>query len=93
MTNIAFEPKFSLGQVVLSLAAVEKLVVEDVKAALKRHEVGDWGDLNLSQTELRDEAFAFGGELHSRFHDRNNTEFFIVTRCDRSQTMVFLREG
>ena len=49
MIAIATGPRFSLGPVVITANALGKLPSEDVRAALRRHGQGDWGNLARSR--------------------------------------------
>ena len=55
-------------------------------------QVGDWGDVTLPESLAGDHAVIYGGELHSRYHDRNGREFVISTDRDRRQTVVMIHE-
>jgi len=83
-------PKFSLGEVLFSLAATTDIVAEDVSLALKRHRFGDWGDVSASDKLANEDALQFGGRLFSAYQDRKQVKFWIITEHDRNQTSVLL---
>ena len=84
------ESKFPLGQIVITRAADEKLIAEDVGAALARHAQGDWGDLSEYDRQENELALKQGFRLLSVYHAADDTKFWIVTERDRSVTTVLL---
>ena len=93
MTVITSIPQFFLGRVLITLAACKELAVGEIQEALDRYQSGDWGDLDLKNTEDIDESLAYGGELFSVYHDKKGTKFWIHTKSDRTETLVFLDEN
>jgi hypothetical protein len=85
------QPKFGLGQTVITHLALATLTPEDVIAALGSHVVGDWGDLDDSR--LRDNEHAVyqdGAVVSAHRSTAAGTTFYVVTTADRSETTVFL---
>lgn len=86
------QPKFDLGQVLITLPAQSALASEDVMAALTRHSVGDWGDCCKEDWNENELSLREGFRLFSVYHDRKGTKFWIITEADRSATTVLLPE-
>ena len=84
-------PKFSLGQVVITTNAANSLQMADVQHALCRHMRGDWGEACPEDAELNNESLEHGGRLLSVYRSGEN-RFWIITEWDRSITTVLLPE-
>lgn len=82
--------KFPLGQTVMTRGALEELTADDILAGLKRHCVGDWGELDPSDKARNDQALADEGRLVSRYRSPAGVLFYIITECDRSFTTTLL---
>ena len=82
---------FPLGQVVITRNALDTLRADAVQAALRRHAVGDWGDICDEDRGLNDEALKNGSRILSVYRDEE-TKFWIITEADRSATTVLLPE-
>ena len=83
--------KFSLGQVVITPTALEKLKSDDILNALNRHILGDWGELDDEDRQTNDEALQSGSRLLSAYCS-GDTKFWIISEADRSSTCVLLPE-
>jgi len=84
-------PKFALGRLCFTKAAMTDIVRDDAFAALKRHSLGDWGDHDASGSKQEnDMALLYGGRLLSAYRDRNGVKFWIITEHHRNQTTVLL---
>ena len=83
---------FSLGQIVITRAALDTLHPEDVTASVQRHARGDWGELCPEDRAENERALKEGNRLFSVYRDRNGTRFYIITEHDRSSTCVLLPE-
>ena len=84
------EPKFELGQVVITKAAEEKLTPDDVALALVRHRRGDWGDMSEADRQENELSLKQGYRLLSVYHAADDTKFWVITERDRSATTVLL---
>ena len=84
------ERNFSLGRVVISIAATEKLVPEEIALALSRHARRDWGDVSDSDRQENELSLDNGYRLFSVYHGHDGTKFWIITEADRSVTTVLL---
>ncbi len=83
-------PKFALGECFISPTALEALTHEDVLLAIRRHESGDWGDLDEHDRQENERSLAEGSRLRSVYHAANGTKFHVITEADRSITTVSL---
>ena len=84
--------KFPLGQVVITRNAADVLSEQDVRQALHRHAVGDWGDLDDEDIRENELSLQRGYRLLSAYHASNGTKFWIITEADRSATTILLPE-
>jgi len=92
MTNNYNVPqgKFSLGGIVITPAADEKLPPLDISRCLLRHCRGDWGDVSAENRDRNESAVRNRNGIFSVYHDRNGVVFWIITEADRSVTTVLL---
>ena len=81
---------FPLGKIVITVNALRYLDPSDVRAALKRHASGDWGDLCMNDKAINEGALEAGCQVISAFRDRKGSRFFVITQGDRSQTTLLL---
>lgn len=100
----AIEPRFSLGQVVATPAALALLAVHGVEPAelLVRHLSGDWGQVCTEDALANDEALKVGNRVLSSYvlplqpSGRQKGEasqvdrVWVITEHDRSSTCVLL---
>jgi hypothetical protein len=59
---------------------------------LRRHVIGDWGDLGAEDWEANYEAVTSGGRLLSAYVVREGEQLWIITEADRSSTTILLPE-
>jgi hypothetical protein len=83
-------PKFPLGTLVATPGALESLNSEDVTAAIRRHLLGDWGELDDEDRAENERSLRDGFRLLSAYRDRRGTRFWVITEADRSATTVLL---
>ena len=86
------EPKVAFGQLVATPAALAALSQRDIARALRRHRVGDWGEVCSEDARANDEALTHGERLLSIYHSESGTKFYVITERDRSATTVLLPE-
>jgi len=84
-------PKFSLGQVVITPNALATLAPEDVQLALRRHHVGDWGDVCSEDHTENEFSLKNDLRLFSVYHSKGQ-KFWIITEADRSATTILMPE-
>lgn len=95
--------KFPYGRVVATKAVNDRMVTNRIfnsfcNICLKRHLIGDWGDLDKSDFKLNDEALRTGegrlfssysfGNLTKVFNFDKNDKLWIITEADRSVTTL-----
>lgn len=85
------QPLFSLGETVATPAAVELLenAGVDPAALLKRHEFGDWGELDDHDCEVNRDALKHGKRILSCYRIQGN-RLYVITEADRSSTCILL---
>lgn len=94
----ALGPKFPLGQIVATPAALEVFNhptnVADLDSlllvVLTRHVAGDWGDLDEEDRAANDHAAILGERLLSAYNLADSTRVWVITEADRSVTTVLL---
>ena len=89
-------PKFSLGQVVATpgcLAALSE-AGQSAYVFLRRHNGGDWGDLDDEDKEANELALRDGSRLFSAYHLNDGTKIWIITEADLDELAAdeFARE-
>ncbi len=82
--------KFDIGRVMLTHGAFERVHQEDLFDSFLRHIEGDWGELCDEDRHANELACEFGGRIMSRYSDRNEIWFWIITEADRSATTLLL---
>ena len=86
------EPKFPLGQTVVTRTALAVLSALDIAAALDRHRRGDWGEVGRDDWRANERALKQGERLLSVYRTAEGTRFWVITEHDRSLTTVLLPE-
>lgn len=84
------KPRFNLGLLVATPGALQAIPETEVRFALARHLLGDWGELDPHDWRENDAALAEGGRLLSAYVSRGGVSFWIITEWDRSVTTVLL---
>ena len=82
--------KVPLGRIVATPAALGTVSQPDIVAALRRHAVGDWGDVTPDDRAANDDALLSGERLLSVYQSATGTTFWVITEADRSATTVLL---
>lgn len=86
------EPRFPLGQTVMTPGIAERIPEEEVYDALRRHQNGDWGQVDRNDWEENELSVKEGFRLLSAYTSRGGIKFWIITEWDRSVTTVLLPE-
>jgi len=82
--------KVPLGQIVATPAALGRVSQPDIVAALRRHAVGDWGEIDAHDRAANDDALKSNERILSVYRSTNGTTFWVLTEADRSVTTVLL---
>ena len=83
------EPKFPLGQVVITANAAQHVDTIAVHKALRRHAAGDWGDISAEDACENEHSLTAGFRLLSAY-GTGERRFWIITEADRSVTTILL---
>ncbi|MFW5962430.1 MAG: hypothetical protein ACOCQR_02335 [bacterium] len=87
---VKINSKFDLGRVVITRGAEAELSEEDVDSGIRRHAMGDWGDVVEDDAKMNDEALKHEGRIMSVYHSEDGVKFWIITEWDRSATTILL---
>ena len=84
--------KFPLGQVVATPGSLVALAEagQNPHEFVRRHAVGDWGDLDEEGRRENERSLEDGCRLLSAYHLRDGTKIWIITEADRSATTLLL---
>ncbi len=83
-------PKFALGQIVATAAAVANLTPDDMAHGLGRHWCGDWGEVCEEDAAENERSLREGFRLLSVYRGASGEKFWIITEHDRSVTTILL---
>jgi len=86
------QPKFPLGQIVATPGALKALAVnrQEPLEFLRRHIVGDWGELDENDRAENEISLQQGFRLLSAYRLEDGTRLWIITEADRSVTTLLL---
>ena len=82
--------KLPLGRIVATPAAHGTVSQPDIVAALRRHAVGDWGDMTPDDRAVNEDALKSNERILSVYRSATGTTFWVITEADRSVTTVLL---
>lgn len=82
--------KFPLGRLVATPNAVASIPNDEMLVALRRHLVGDWGQMTVHDWEANELALTDGSRLFSVYRTSQGVKFWIITEADRTSTTVLL---
>ena len=83
--------RFPLGVVVATPGALDLLARWDLDDLLRRHQRGDWGELDGHDRRANERALRDGARLLSSY-PLGDGKVWIITEADRSSTCVLLPE-
>lgn len=83
---------FRLGRILATPNALNKLAQDDILTAIRRHQAGDWGDVDDHDRQANDRALTEGTRLFSVYHSATGLKFWLITEADRSVSTVLLPE-
>ena len=78
-----------LGRVLATPGALDVLDHASTAAILRRHMIGDWGDLDEEDREMNERALVHGDRVLSAY-TINGTRLYVITEADRSATTSLL---
>lgn len=83
--------KFSLGRVLITPGAATGIADREITNALRRHQAGDWGNLDAREKQCNEQVLRIGGWLLSAYDDPASGErFLVITQPDRMITTVMV---
>jgi hypothetical protein len=88
MTN-TLQPRFPLGQIVITENAAQHLDTIAVNEALRRHVSGDWGDIPPEDACENEFSLKEGFRLLSAY-GTGERRFWIISEADRSVTTILM---
>jgi len=86
-------PKFKLGDCFIPSNTLDVLTYEEIVQALRRHQGGDWGDVDEYDRLSNEEALKYDLRLHSVYHTTWGAKFYVTTEQDRSMTTILVPEN
>jgi hypothetical protein len=85
-----------MGRLVMTSGVESIITTAEMRVALasciRRHMLGDWGDVDVRDKRVNDSAVAEGGRVLSVYHLPDQSKIYIVTEADRSSTCILLWE-
>ena len=92
MTTKNTEPLFTLGRMMITPGALEKLEAadQDLSGLLKRHTAGDWAEMDKSDQMENANSVERGGRIFSAYTLKTGDRVWVITECDRSVTTILL---
>ena len=86
--------RFSLGRLLATPGALEVLSASGVSPfdLLRRHQVGDWGDLGVADKLANEVALEQGTRLLSAYTLPGGKRLWVITEWDRSLTTILRPE-
>jgi hypothetical protein len=87
MTNLVVKPKFPLGQVLATPAALKALEQsgQSPEFFVEKHIQGDWGMVSEEDKRLNDEALVDGSRLLSAYKTLMGERLWIITEATDDQ--------
>ncbi|MBX9789899.1 MAG: hypothetical protein K2Y37_13360 [Pirellulales bacterium] len=84
--------KFPLGEILVTPRARQALAAssQSIEELLARHQSGDWGEVTVDERRLNDEGVTKRFNLVSAYRTGNGERLMIVTKADRTTTLVHL---
>ena len=94
MRTTSNSARFPLGQIVATPGALKALTEagDSPSSFLRRHVVGDWGELDAEDRAENERSVEHGFRLLSAYALSDGTRIWVITEADRSSTCVLLPE-
>ena len=93
MNTTTRSTRVALGQIMIAPDAQEQLESVEVRAALRRHARGDWGEASPDEVADNERGLCEEGGVLSIFRDRRDARFCVMTNGCRSATLVVTWTG
>lgn len=84
--------KFELGQLSVTPGVLEKLTGSQMYALLRRHALGDWGDVDNDDANENELALKQDNEFLFSAYRVGELKIWVITEADRSSTTISLPE-
>jgi hypothetical protein len=84
------QPKFPVGEFIVTRRARAAVPEAEIMRALARHESGDWGHLTVQDKNANNRALETASRVLSVYWSEARVKFWIITEGDRSVTTVLL---
>jgi len=81
---------FELGRIVAAPGALEVLAPEEPLVLLRRHQSGDWGEVDAHDRRANNRALKDGTRVLSSYTTSGGEKVWIITEADRSSTGLLL---
>jgi hypothetical protein len=72
--------------------ALSQLTPEDLLRGIRRHQAGDWGDVDEHDWQENELSLKEGLRLLSVYHSARGLKFWVITEANRSVTTVLMPE-
>jgi hypothetical protein len=93
MNTTTRSTRVALGRIMIAPDAQEQLETGEVRAALRRHARGDWGEASPEAVADNERGLREEGGVLSIFRDRRDARFCVMTNGCRSATLVVTWTG
>jgi len=84
--------RFRLGRLVSTPNALNQLTQDDILAAIRRHQAGDWGCVDEEDRRANERALVESTRLLSVYQSAKGAKFWLITEADRSLTTILMPE-
>src|ERR1035441_5787449 len=94
MRTTSNSARFPLGQIVATPGALKALTEagDSPSSFLRRHVVGDWGELDEEDRQENECSVSAGFRLLSAYATSTGIRIWVITEADRSSTCILLPE-
>ena len=82
--------RFPLGRLLGTPGVLNAVPADELGAALGRHALGDWGNVDVDDRQANNCALTSSARLLSAYRSKAGITFWIITEADRSVTTVLL---
>ncbi len=83
-------PRFPLGRVLITPGAEALLTPDEIFTALRRHQHGDYGEVDEFDSYMNDTSGSRCGMVMSAYRTANGDEYWVKTHGTRSHTTILL---